>query len=126
MMKTTKIQLTAMAILMMVFMVTTSAASSNGNKTEIEITKISALERYTTTHIKGEVVRLLNEDEFRLQDESGRIKVYVGWKNPGVVKKGDVITVKGMMDPGIFFDEFYASEIIMENGNVIKLKSGDQ
>jgi len=125
-MKTTKIQLTAMAILMMVFMVTTSAASSNGNKTEIEITKISALERYTTTHIKGEVVRLLNEDEFRLQDESGRIKVYVGWKNPGVVKKGDVITVKGMMDPGIFFDEFYASEIIMENGNVIKLKSGDQ
>jgi uncharacterized protein YdeI (BOF family) len=126
MMKTTKIQLTAMAILMMVFMVSTSAASSNGNKTEIEITKISALERYTTTHIKGEVVRLLNEDEFRLQDESGRIKVYVGWKNPGVVKKGDVITVKGMMDPGIFFDEFYASEIIMENGNVIKLKSGDQ
>jgi uncharacterized protein YdeI (BOF family) len=126
MMKTTKIQLTAMAILMMVFMVTTSAASSNGNKTEIEITEISALERYTTTHIKGEVVRLLDEDEFRLQDESGRIKVYVGWKNPGVVKKGDVITVKGMLDPGILFDEFYASEIILENGDVIKLKSGDQ
>jgi uncharacterized protein YdeI (BOF family) len=124
-MKTTIIQLMVMAVLMMVFMVTTSMASPNGKKTDIEITKISALERYTTTHIKGEVVRILDEDEFRLKDNSGKIKVYVGWKNPGVVKKGDVITVKGMLDPGIFFDEFYASEIILENGDVINLKSGE-
>lgn len=124
-MKTAKFQLSAMAILMMVFMAATSTASPNGKKTEFEITKISTLERYTTTHIKGEVVRILDEDEFRLKDESGKIKVYVGWKNPGVVRKGDKITVKGMLDPGIIFDEFYASEIILENGDVIKLRSGE-
>ena len=84
------------------------------------ITPISDLVRYTDSYIRGEVVRILDEDEFRLRDDSGRIKVYTGWRNTNVVKQGEIVTVKGALDPGIF-KEFYAREIIRENGDVIRL-----
>jgi uncharacterized protein YdeI (BOF family) len=59
-----------------------------------------------------------------LEDSSGNIKVYTGWKNTNVVKKEDKITVRGKVDPGIV-KEFYATEIIKEGGEIIKLKSDE-
>lgn len=89
--------------------------------TDIESINISELKNYTESFIKGTVVKILDEDEFRLKDTSGKIKVYTGWKNTNLVKKGEVVTVKGKLDPG-FFKEFYASEIIMEDGKKIVLQ----
>ena len=68
------------------------------------------------------MIKILDEDEFRLQDSSGRIKVYTGWKNTNLVKSGEKITVRGKLDPGIV-KEFYATEIIKEDGEMIKFES---
>jgi uncharacterized protein YdeI (BOF family) len=72
----------------------------------------------------GEVVKILDEDTFRLEDSSGKIKVYTGWKNTNVVKMGEKLTVRGKLDPGVI-KEFYATEIVRENGEVIKLISSE-
>ena len=99
-------------------------ANSNDNLKDINTTKISELKNYQNSYIKGQVIKILDEDEFRLEDSSGKIKVYTGWKNTFVVDKGENITVKGKLDPGII-KEFYATQIIRENGEVITLESGE-
>lgn len=86
----------------------------------VSITMISELKRYTDSYIEGEVVRLLDEDEFRLRDSSGRIKVYTGWKNTNLVRTGEKVVVRGVLDRG-WIKEFYATEIIRENGEVLRL-----
>ena len=123
-MRTIKLQLTAIAGLMLLCNLFFSDAYSKENQPDISITKISDLQNYTIAYIKGEVIKILDEDEFRLEDSSGKIKVYTGWKNTNLVKKGENIIAKGKLDPGIV-KEFYASEIIMENGEIIKLASDE-
>jgi hypothetical protein len=89
-----------------------------------EITLIGELERGMSATIKGEVTRILDEDEFRLQDETGSIRVYSGWKNRVFVRTGEKLTVRGFVDNDIasyFRPEFYAFEIVREDGSVIKL-----
>jgi uncharacterized protein YdeI (BOF family) len=66
----------------------------------------------------------LDEDEYRIKDESGKIKVYTGWQNNVGLKVGDNVTVKGYLDRG-FFREFYASEITLQNGEIIILKKDE-
>jgi uncharacterized protein YdeI (BOF family) len=97
---------------------------SSVDNTEPVITKISDLRSYSEATIHGEVVRILDEDEFRIKDESGKIKVYTGWKNNVRVKNGDKVTVKGYLDPGII-REFYASEITLADGKTLQLKQDD-
>ncbi|MGC9341374.1 MAG: hypothetical protein ACP5E3_01595 [Bacteroidales bacterium] len=92
------------------------ASNDNDNK----IVKIVELKNYKTSIIKGEVVKILDEDEFRIQDNSGKIKVYTGWKNTNTVSLGEKVMVKGYQDPGLI-KEFYASEITRENGEKILL-----
>jgi len=110
-----------MAILMSGITVMVLNGFSQEKQTDIKITIISELQNYKDSYIKGEVIKILDEDEFRLQDSSGKIRVYTGWKNTNLVSKGDKVTVRGKRDPGIIVD-FYATEIIRENGEVIKLK----
>ena len=123
-MKTKRKQLTMMTIIMVIFTMTINSAFSQENQSDIKITRISELENYSDSYIKGEVIKILDEDEFRLKDSSGNIKVYTGWKNTNLVKKDEKITIRGKLDPGIV-KEFYATEIIKENGEIIKLKSDD-
>ncbi|NBC83673.1 MAG: NirD/YgiW/YdeI family stress tolerance protein [Bacteroidetes bacterium] len=99
-------------------------AFSQENQSVIKITRISELENYADSYIKGEVIKILDVDKFRFEDSSGNIKVYTGWKNTNLVKKNEKITIRGKLDPGIV-KEFYATEIIMENGEIIKLKIDD-
>lgn len=85
---------------------------------------IDSLERGMTTTITGEVTRILDEDEFRLQDESGSVRVYTGWQNRVMINSGEKLSVRGFVDNDIasyFRPEFYAFEIIRENGEVVKL-----
>lgn len=89
-----------------------------------QITPIEKLERNMSTTIKGEVTRILDEDEFRIQDETGSIRVYIGWKNRLTIPIGEKITVRGFVDDDLksyFRPEFYAFEIIREDGSLIKL-----
>ncbi len=123
-MKTKFIYFTVISIITMLFGVMVQNVNSQQMESDVNITKISELIRYTDSYIKGEVVRILDTDEFRLKDSSGKIKVYTGWKNTNMVKKGEIVTVRGIMDPGVI-KEFYATEIIRENGEVVKLKSDE-
>ena len=93
------------------------AFNDNGSKP----VKISELEKYKPAQIEGKVIKIMDEDEFRVKDESGKIKVYTGWKNTNTVSLGEKIKIKGYLDPGII-KEFYASEIIRENGEKIILE----
>ena len=88
------------------------------------ITPIDNLERGMSAAIKGEVTRILDEDEFRIQDKTGSVRVYIGWKNRVFIPVGEMITVRGFVDNDLkayFRPEFYAFEIIREDGSVIKL-----
>ncbi len=97
---------------------------SSGDNSDAVITNISDLRSYSEATIKGEIVRIVDEDEFRIKDESGKIKVYTGWKNNLKVKTGEKITVKGYLDGGIF-REFYATEITLKSGERITLKKDE-
>lgn len=123
-MNTPKKNLATTTILILVFTMMVYNALSQDGQSAINITKISELQNYSDSYIKGEVIKILDEDEFRLEDSSGRIKVYTGWKNTNVVEKGEIVTIRGKLDPGII-KEFYATEIIRENGQILKLKSDE-
>lgn len=123
-MKTKMKQLTMVTIIMLAFTVMANNAYAQEKQSDIKITSISQLQNYTDSYIMGEVIRVLDEDEFRLQDSSGNIRVYTGWKNTNLVKNGEKITVRGTLDPGVIKD-FYATEIIRGNGEVVKLKSDE-
>lgn len=123
-MKSRNKQKTIITIILTIFSVLINNAYSQENQSNIKILKISELDNYTDSYIRGEVIKILDEDEFRLKDNTGKIKVYTGWKNTNIVKKGEKITVRGKLDPGIF-KEFYATEIIKKNGERLKLKSDE-
>ncbi len=92
-----------------------------------DITAIDLLERGMTANIKGEVTRILDEDEFRIADKTGSVRVYIGWKNRVNIPVGETVTVRGVVDDDLisyFRPEFYAFEIVREDGTVIKLRQG--
>lgn len=117
-------QLTLITMVMLGLTMMVNRAYSQEKQSDIKITSISELQNYTNSYIKGEVIKILDEDEFRLEDSSGKIKVYTGWKNTNLVEKGEKITVRGTQDPGLI-KEFYATEIIKEDGEIIKLQSDE-
>ena len=63
-----------------------------------EITKIKDLQRGASVTVQGEVVRIMDEDEFRLKDDTGSAEIYIGWKNRVMVNVGETVTVKGFVD----------------------------
>ena len=89
-----------------------------------EVTPIDQLKRGMSTTIAGEVTRILDEDEFRIEDKTGSVKVYIGWKNRVDIPVGEKVTVRGIVDDDLkvfFRPEFYATEIIREDGTVKEL-----
>lgn len=97
--------------LMVLFVVLSTATIAQNPPTKeddsnIEITKISDLKKYTSSYIQGTVIKITDVDEFRIQDSSKTIKVYTGWRNTNLVKTGQKIIVKGVLDPGFFLMSF--------------------
>ena len=92
------------------------------------ITPINDIRRGMSVNLHGEVTRILDEDEFRLEDATGSIRVYIGWKNRVQVKTGEKVTVRGVVDDDLadyFRPEVYATEIVREDGSIIQLHHGD-
>lgn len=88
---------------------------------QANITAIDNVKRGSMVTVQGTVERILDTDEFRLADETGDIKVYVGWQNFVPVDVGDRITVKGFVDNDLLL-EIYAREITHSDGRVTQLK----
>ncbi len=87
-----------------------------------EVTKIEDIERGANVTLEGEVIRILDEDEFRLQDDTGSVRVYIGWRNRVTVAVGETVTVTGFVDDDLvsyFRPEIYARQVIRADGTTI-------
>lgn len=110
--------LKTMAIAMLA--VTLAAPASLANS----VTKIEDIQRGAQVTLTGEVIRILDEDEFRLRDETGSVQVYIGWRNRVMVDVGETVTVSGFVDDDLlqaFRPEVYARQIVREDGETIDL-----
>ena len=81
------------------------------------ITPIDEVQRGTAVTVDGTVERILDEDEFRLADASGRIDVYIG-PNVMPANLGDRVLVRGIVDDGLT-REIYAREMVLPDGSTI-------
>jgi len=94
-----------------------------------EITPIEKLERGMTVSVRGEVTRILDEDEFRMRDSTGSVRIYIGWKNRVTVPVGETITVRGVVDDDLesrFRPEIYAFQIVRKDGTAIDLNKREE
>ena len=82
------------------------------------VTPIADVQRGTQVTVAGTVERILDEDEFRLTDQSGSIDVYVG-PNWVPADTGETVTVRGFVDDG-WIREIYARELIRADGSVVQ------
>jgi len=92
----------------------TSAASARS----ADVTPIAEAQRGTMVTVRGTVERITDEDEFRLTDASGTIRVYVGpnWVPADV---GETVTVSGFVDDGLGPREIYARTLTRADGTVV-------
>jgi len=81
------------------------------------LTPIGELQRGTMVSVAGTVERITDEDEFRLRDASGTVRVYVGpeWVPASV---GEDVTVAGYVDDDGPL-EIYARSLTRADGSVI-------
>ncbi len=83
------------------------------------ITPIADAERGTMVTVQGIVERITDEDEFRLADASGSIRVYVG-PNWVPAELGERVIVNGFVDDDVIAPrEIYARSLIRADGTVI-------
>lgn len=89
-----------------------------------DVTDIADARPGASVRLQGTVTRILDEDEFRIEDETGSIRVYIGWRNRIPVAAGERVRVRGIVDDdlvGSIRPEVYANEIIRADGTVIPL-----
>lgn len=118
-MKTSALILAALAGLMAYPDASAQAETNPPAKPDTEkITPIGELRRGTMATVKGTVERITDEDEFRLADESGTVRVYVGpnWVPADV---GESVTVHGFVDDDIGPLEIYARSLTRTDGSVV-------
>ena len=83
------------------------------------ITPINELRRGSMVTVQGIVDRITDEDEFRLADSTGTVRVYVG-PNWVPVNQGESVTVNGFVDDDFIGPkEIYARSLTKADGTVI-------
>jgi uncharacterized protein YdeI (BOF family) len=92
--------------------------------------RVADVRRGQSVHLRGTVERIRDTDEFILRDDSGSIRVYIGWRNAMPVGPGEVVTVFGVADDDVFpglRPEIYADRIVTADGRTVTLlRGGDQ
>lgn len=73
--------------------------------------------------VRGIVVRIPDEDEFILEDETGRVEVYVG-QNWVPFELGEEVTITGFIDDAPFQKEIYARSATRSDGSEIRFERG--
>lgn len=81
---------------------------------------IGSLERGQSVTIAGTVERITDEDEFRLRDASGAVRVYLG-PNRVPVNTGESVTVEGFVDDDPGPMEVYARSLTRADGTRVEL-----
>jgi uncharacterized protein YdeI (BOF family) len=83
-----------------------------------QITPIADAQRGTMVTVQGTVERITDEDEFRLVDASGNIRIYVG-PNWVPAEVGEKVIVNGFVDDDLGPREIYARSLTRADGTVI-------
>lgn len=83
-----------------------------------QITPIADAQRGTMVTVQGTVERITDEDEFRLADASGNIRIYVG-PNWVPAEVGETVIVNGFVDDDLGPREIYARSLTRADGTVI-------
>ncbi|GFE67317.1 NirD/YgiW/YdeI family stress tolerance protein [Litoreibacter roseus] len=80
-----------------------------------QVTAIVDAQRGTMVTVQGTVERITDEDEFRLADATGSIRIYVGpnWVPANV---GEEVTVNGFVDDDLGPREIYARTLTRADG----------
>lgn len=83
------------------------------------ITLVADAQRSTMVTVQGTVERITDEDEFRLSDSSGQIRIYVGpnWVPADV---GESVTVSGFVDDDLGPRKIYARSLTRADGTVVE------
>ena len=92
---------------------------------EQAVTPIDQLQRGMPSTVQGTVLRFTDEDTFRLQDDTGTVSVYIGWRNRVALRPGESVTVEGLVDDDLLSvvrPELYAHRITRADGSVIELR----
>lgn len=79
---------------------------------------IADLKRGMEATISGTVERITDEDEFRLRDATGAVRIYIG-PNAMPVAVGDAISVTGLVDDGFGRMEVYAKSLTLADGSSV-------
>ncbi|MDJ1008108.1 MAG: hypothetical protein QNJ13_09830 [Paracoccaceae bacterium] len=87
-----------------------------------DVTAIADLPRNQPVTVAGTVERFHDEDEIRLTDETGSVRVYLG-PQPVALDLGQKVEVTGFLEGDLIGREIYAREIVMEDGTVIAIDS---
>jgi uncharacterized protein YdeI (BOF family) len=82
------------------------------------ITPIADARKGTMVTVQGTVEAITDEDEFRLSDATGDIRIYVG-PNWVPVDAGESVTVHGFVDDDLGPREIYARQLTRADGSVI-------
>ena len=83
-----------------------------------DVMRIADVQRGAMVTVSGTVERILDENEFRLTDQSGSITVYVG-PNWVPAEIGEAVTVQGFVDDD-WTREIYAREMVRADGSVVQ------
>ncbi|MFO8003677.1 hypothetical protein [Thioalkalivibrio sp.] len=88
-----------------------------------QVTPVGEVQRGTMVTLHGSVERILDTDEFRLADETGSIRVYVG-PNWVPARVGESVRVSGFVDDGIGPGplELYARLLTLADGTVVEFE----
>jgi uncharacterized protein YdeI (BOF family) len=101
-----------------------AATATQVKSEERKFQRIADVKRGEPVVLRGEVTRILDEDEFLLADDTGRIRIYIGWKNDLPVKTGDTVIVEGRADDDTIFGmrpEIYARVLELADGERVTL-----
>jgi uncharacterized protein YdeI (BOF family) len=84
-----------------------------------QFTPIAEVQRGQMVSVAGIVERITDEDEFRLTDPTGSIRIYVG-PNWVPADPGEQVSVSGFVDDDLLGPlEIYARSLIRADGTVI-------
>lgn len=93
---------------------------------EENIRAIGEVRRGEYVTVAGEVTRVRDYDTFQVEDETGRVQIYVrgGFSRPAV-RSGETVIVTGWVDDVFGFrKEIYATQIVLEDGTVLEVRRG--
>lgn len=101
------------------FALTLALAFPIAAQAQTSVTPIADTARGTMVTVQGTVERITDEDEFRLTDATGSIKIYVG-PNWVPADLGETVTVSGFVDDNLIGPkEIYARELTRADGSVV-------